>query len=94
MKSHTSNNYPQIKLGIIQNISCNTVKRTGTTLMRGRTRARAPWIRRGRVPPRTTGMQRDDGGGKEKAFLQWMETGMTGTRLRQRSLGGTMSHRG
>lgn len=94
MKSHTSNNYPQIKLGIIQNISCNTVKWTGTTLMRGRTGARAPWIRRGRVLPRTTGMQRDDGGGKEKAFLQWMEMGMTGTRLRQRSLGGKMSHRG
>lgn len=68
MKSHTSNNYPQIKLGIIQNVSCNTVKSTGTTFIRGRTIARAPWIRRGRVLPRTTGMQRDDGGGKEKAF--------------------------
>lgn len=92
MKSHTSNNYPQIKLGIIQNISCNTVKSTGTTFIRGRTVARAPWIRRGRVRPRTTGMQRDDGGGKEKAFLQWM--GMTGTRLLQCSLGGKMSDRG
>lgn len=93
MKSHTSNNYPQIKLGIIQKISCNTVKSTGT-FIRGGTIARAPWIRRGRVLPRTTGMQRDDGGGKEKAFLQWMEMGMTGTRLLQRSLGGKMSDRG